>query len=126
MAPICKTHREKKIKQKQNKTNKKNPQKSAFYDVEKSLDMGMVSEFRRNNLSVSPPPISVRLQNPEGVLSPKLYVDVPATPGKFDFLYTNFSHNYPPISVPFLKENHPILLKLSAFYHNLLKIHQFI
>ena len=42
---------------------------------------------------------------------------------KFDFLYTNFSHNYPPISIPFSTEKHPILLNLVAFYHNLLKIH---
>ena len=33
------------------------------------------------------------------------------------------SHNYPPVSIPILKEKHPILLKLGAFYHNLLKIH---
>ena len=60
---------------------------------------------------------------PEGVLSPKLYVDVPAAPGKFVYLYTNFSHSYPPISIPFAEGNHPIWLKLSAFYHNLLKRH---
>ena len=60
---------------------------------------------------------------PEGVLSTKLFVDVPARPWKFDFLYTNFLHNYPPISISFLKEKHPILLKLGAFCHNLLKIH---
>ena len=30
---------------------------------------------------------------------PKLYIDVPATPGKCDFLYTNFLHNYPSISI---------------------------
>ena len=65
----------------------------------------------------------VALTAPEGVLSPKLYVDVPARPQKLDFLYTNFLHNYPPISTPFWKENHPICLKLGAFYHNLLKIH---
>ena len=28
----------------------------------------------------------------EGVHSPKLYVDVPAGPWKFDFLYKNFLH----------------------------------
>ena len=33
------------------------------------------------------------------------------------------SHNYPPVSIPILKEKHPILLKLGVFYHNLLKIH---
>ena len=52
---------------------------------------------------------------PEGVLSPKLYVDVPARPQKFDFLYTNFSHNYPPIDISLSKEKHPLLLKLGAF-----------
>ena len=33
------------------------------------------------------------------------------------------SHNYPPVSIPISKEKHPILLKLGAFYHNLLKVH---
>ena len=33
------------------------------------------------------------------------------------------SHNYPPISIPFSKEKHQILLKLGSFCHNLLKIH---
>ena len=56
------------------------------------------------------------------MLLPKLYVNVPAGSQKFDFLLTHFLHNYPPIST-FLKEMHPILLKLCAFYHNLLKIH---
>ena len=39
----------------------------------------------------------------EGVFSPKLYVDVPAGSQKFDFLYTNFLNNYPPIGILFLK-----------------------
>ena len=55
---------------------------------------------------------------PEGVFLPKLYMDVPA-----GFLRTNFSHNYPLISISFSKEKHLILLKLGASYHNLLKIH---
>ena len=101
----------------------------------------------------------------EGVLSPKLYVDVHAEPRKFAFLYTNFSYKYlargcseelhydwpaisPPLllrregwqtkwsyineltnthpsvgPIPFSNEKLPILLKLSAFYYNLLKIH---
>ena len=42
-------------------------------------------------------------QSPDGVPSSKLYVDVPAGPWKFDFLYTNF-HTI--ISILFLKENH--------------------
>ena len=50
-------------------------------------------------------------------------LDVPAKPQKFDFLYTNFSPNYPPISIPFSIEKHPILPKLGAFYNNLFKIH---
>ena len=58
-----------------------------------------------------------------GVTSPKSYVDVPAKPRKSDFLYTNFSPNYPPINIPFSIEKHPILPKLGAFYNNLLKIH---
>ena len=43
-------------------------------------------------------------------------------PQKLDFLYTNFWPNFPPISLPFLKEKHPILIKLSAFYNDLPKI----
>ena len=58
-----------------------------------------------------------------GVLSPKLYVDVPAGPRKSDYLYTNFLPNFPPISIPFSKEKHPIWIKLGAFYNNLPKIH---
>ena len=58
-----------------------------------------------------------------GVLSPKSYVDVPAGPRKSDYLYTNFLPNFPPISIPFSKEKHPILIKLGAFYNNLPKIH---
>ena len=42
---------------------------------------------------------------------------------KFDFLYTNFVPNFPPISIPFSKEKHPILTKLGAFYNNLPHIH---
>ena len=53
----------------------------------------------------------------------KLYVDVPAKPGKSNFLYTNYLSNYLPISTPILIEKHPILPKLSAFYNNLLKIY---
>ena len=59
---------------------------------------------------------------PERVLSLKFYMNVPTGPPKLDFLYINFSHNYPPIGIPFLKEKHPFLLKLGAFYHNLPKI----
>ena len=55
---------------------------------------------------------------PGGLLSPKSYVDVPAGTQKSDFLYTNFLPNFPPISIPFLKEKHPILTKLGAFYNN--------
>ena len=58
-----------------------------------------------------------------GFLLPKSYVDVPAEPPKFDFLFTNFSPKYPPISILFSIEKHPILPKLGAFYNNLLKIH---
>ena len=71
------------------------------------------------------PPLSTTSNGhiPEGILSPKSYVDVPAELRKSDFLYSNFLPNYPPISVPFSIEKHPILPKLGAFYHNLLKIH---
>ena len=58
-----------------------------------------------------------------GVLSPKSYVDVPAGPRKSDYLYTDFLPNFPPISIPFSKEKHPIWIKLGAFYNNLPKIH---
>ena len=58
-----------------------------------------------------------------GVLSPKSYVDVPAGHRKSNYLYSNFLPNFPPISIPFLKEKHPILIKLGAFYNNLPKIH---
>ena len=34
------------------------------------------------------------------------------------------THNDPPVSIPISKEKHPIMLKLAAFYHNLLKIRQ--
>ena len=50
-------------------------------------------------------------------------MDVPTTPQKSDFLYTNSLPNFPPIIIPFSKEKHPILTKLNVFYHNLLKIH---
>ena len=58
-----------------------------------------------------------------GVLLPKSYVDVPAEPQKFEFFHTSFLPNYPPISIPFSIEKHPILSRLHAFYNNLLKIH---
>ena len=61
--------------------------------------------------------------DPGGLLLPKSYMDVPAEPRKFDFLYTNFSPNYPPISIPFTIEKHQILPKFGAFYNYLLKIH---
>ena len=60
---------------------------------------------------------------PGGVLSPKSYVDVPAGPRKSNYLYTNFLPNFPPISIPFSKEKHPIWIKLGAFYNNLPKMH---
>ena len=62
--------------------------------------------------------------SPGGLLSQKLYVDVPTGSRKSDYLNTNFLPNFPPISMPFLKEKHPILTKLGAFYNNLPKIHQ--
>ena len=58
-----------------------------------------------------------------GVLSQKSYVDVPAGHRESDYLYTNFLSNFPPISIPFSKAQHPILIKLGAFYNNLPKIH---
>ena len=50
----------------------------------------------------------------------KIVRDVPAEPRKFDILYTNFSPNYPPISVLFSIKNYSILPK---FHNNLLKVH---
>ena len=38
-----------------------------------------------------------------GVTSPKSYVDVPTKPRKSDFLCTNFSPNYPPITIFYRK-----------------------
>ena len=55
--------------------------------------------------------------------SPKSYVDVPAGPGKSDYLYTNFLPNFPPINIPFSKEKHPVLTKLGAFYSIWPKMH---
>ena len=40
-----------------------------------------------------------------------------------DYLYTNCLPNFPPISIPFSKEKHPIWIKLGAFYNNLPNIH---
>ena len=48
------------------------------------------------------------LSIPGGLFSPKSYVDVPAECRKSDFLYTNLWPNFPPISIPFLKEKHQI------------------
>ena len=65
---------------------------------------------------------------PEGVLS-RNCTWICLLDSKFDFLHTIFrtitpdNYPYPPISRPFSKEKHLILLKLGAFYHNLLKIH---
>ena len=61
--------------------------------------------------------------NSRGLFWPKSFLGVPAEPRKFDFLYANFLPKYPPISLPFLIENHPILPKCCAVYNNLLKIH---
>ena len=60
---------------------------------------------------------------PEGFLSPKSYVDVPAGPRKSDYLYTNFLPNFPPISIPFSKEKHIIWPNWVLFYNNLPQIH---
>ena len=60
---------------------------------------------------------------PRGLPLTKVYVDVPVRPRNFDFLYTNFSPNYPPISIPFSIERHLVLPKLGVFDNNLLKIH---
>ena len=46
-----------------------------------------------------------------------LYVDAPAGLWNFDFCFAYL----PPISIPISYKNHPILLKLGIFYHNLLK-----
>ena len=69
------------------------------------------------------PTMCVYRKSGGGLISPKFYMDVPASPRKSDFLYTNFLPNLPPISIPFSKEKHPILNKLGAFYNNLPKIH---
>ena len=58
-----------------------------------------------------------------GVLQNILYVDVAAGLQNFDFHCTYFCCHLPPISIPISYKKHPILLKLDAFYSNLLKIH---
>ena len=62
--------------------------------------------------------------SPGGLLSPNLYMDVPAGPQKLAWLsLKQFFAQLSPISIPFSIENYPILPKLGAFYHQLLKIH---
>ena len=48
---------------------------------------------------------------------------MPAGPRKSDYLNTNFLLNFPPISVPFMKEKHPIWPNWVLFYNNLPQIH---
>ena len=50
-----------------------------------------------------------------GLLLPKLYVDVPAEPRKFDFLCTNFLSSYPPISIPFFDRKAPNFAQIGYF-----------
>ena len=87
--------------QKQNKTNKKTKNKTKQTNKQKT--QSNQPSFEGEN-------------SPEGVLRPKLFMDVPAAPWIFNFLNTNFLHNYQPNSIPFLKEKHPILLKLGVFF----------
>ena len=54
------------------------------------------------------------------VLLQTLYVDLHAKPVSLNTFFTQL----PTVSIPILREKHQILLKLGAFYHNLLKIHQ--
>ena len=61
--------------------------------------------------------------DPGEVLRKILYVDVPAGLQNFDFRYTKFCPLLPSINIPILNKKHPILLKLDAFYHHLLKTH---
>ena len=82
-----------------------------------------ISKNRRKWLLRNHPSLSIATERPGGVLSPKSYVDVPAGPRKSDYLYTIFLPNFPPISIPFSEEKHPIWIKLGAFYNNLPKIH---
>ena len=56
------------------------------------------------------------------LLSPNSYVDVPARPGKSDFLYTNFLPNFPPLVYHFRKKA-PNFDQIGCFYNNLPKIH---
>ena len=48
------------------------------------------------------------VQGSRGLVSQKSYIGMPAEPLKFDFLYTIFLPNYPPINILFLTEKHPI------------------
>ena len=66
-----------------------------------------------------------RSLHPRGlhVLLPKSYADVPAEPQKFWLSLYHFLPKYPPISIPFSIEKHPILPKLGAVCNHLLKIY---
>ena len=70
--------------------------------------------------------IKTKYIDPKGILSPELYVYVPARPQKFDFLYRPLPIFCTIIHLSvyhFPKESPPILLKFGAFHHILLKIH---
>ena len=58
---------------------------------------------------------------PKGVLQKFLYRDVPAGCQNSDFHYNYFCPHLPPISIPMSYKKTPNLLKLGAFYDNLLK-----
>ena len=50
-----------------------------------------------------------------GLLSPKLYADVPAGPGKFDFLYTNFFAQLPTHECTIFKRKAPKFAQIGCF-----------
>ena len=56
-------------------------------------------------------------QQPGELLSPKLYMDVPAGPQKFDFLFTNFLPKLPTHQCTILNRKTPNFTQMSSFYN---------
>ena len=99
----------------------------------KWLQLIMESAFYSENLFTILPSVGgqVSLPNlwvhgggyPRGVTFTKIVRGCACRTSKIRLFLYQFLPNFPPISIPFLKERHPILTKLGAFYNNLPKIH---